>query len=379
MTDKRMFEFSEGTSNKFWEVWREGAQVFTRYGKIGASGQVTVKDEGDEAKASKLHEKLIGEKTRKGYVEKTGAGPVASAQKAKVAAKAKAAAPVADSGLSELEQRLLANRDDSKSWLVYADALTAKGDPRGEVITLGEQLRTKSDAKLEALYAQKCRAARWPAGAPFPKMHYRVRFQQMIAELKAHPEIELKEAKIEKAKPKDIEKWKKVAGASWPEGMEDLYNEVSGVHIEWKAPNLDSVNGGISIPSLSLWDHDALEDELWFDFTEPDTALHHIRPIDRFVAEAYTVLYLKPAGKPARVAYHYCGEELVPTDLSYREWLEQLFRSRGVLYWVQLAAGKSGGDWVARGFEEAARMFPDFDPKSIKSKKQHKEVDLEEA
>lgn len=44
---KRYFEFSEGTSNKFWEVWVEGAKVLTRYGKIGASGQTTVKDEGD--------------------------------------------------------------------------------------------------------------------------------------------------------------------------------------------------------------------------------------------------------------------------------------------------------------------------------------------
>jgi hypothetical protein len=33
---KRYFEFSDGTSNKFWEVWVEGHQVFTRYGKIGA-------------------------------------------------------------------------------------------------------------------------------------------------------------------------------------------------------------------------------------------------------------------------------------------------------------------------------------------------------
>ncbi|MBA2542073.1 MAG: WGR domain-containing protein [Deltaproteobacteria bacterium] len=33
---KRYFEFSEGTSNKFWEVWREGVSVFTRYGKIGS-------------------------------------------------------------------------------------------------------------------------------------------------------------------------------------------------------------------------------------------------------------------------------------------------------------------------------------------------------
>ncbi len=69
MATKRYFEFSEGSSNKFWEVWREGTSVFTRYGKIGANGQVTVKKLGSDADAKKLHDKLIGEKTAKGYVE----------------------------------------------------------------------------------------------------------------------------------------------------------------------------------------------------------------------------------------------------------------------------------------------------------------------
>ncbi len=78
---KRYFEFSEGTSNKFWEVWVEGNAVLTRYGKIDASGQTTIKDEGSPAGAQKLHDKLVKEKTGKGYVEKSGGGaaPVAAA------------------------------------------------------------------------------------------------------------------------------------------------------------------------------------------------------------------------------------------------------------------------------------------------------------
>ena len=78
---KRYFEFSEGTSNKFWEVWVDGNQVLTRYGKIGAGGQTTVKDEGSPAGAQKLHDKLVGEKTKKGYQEKGGgdAAPAAAA------------------------------------------------------------------------------------------------------------------------------------------------------------------------------------------------------------------------------------------------------------------------------------------------------------
>ena len=70
----RRFEFSAGTSNKFWEVWVEGSQVFTRYGKIGAQGQVTVKDQGDVASAQKLHDSLVREKTGKGYLEQGAPG-----------------------------------------------------------------------------------------------------------------------------------------------------------------------------------------------------------------------------------------------------------------------------------------------------------------
>ncbi len=81
---KRYFEFSEGTSNKFWEVWADGVKVFTRYGKIGAAGQLTVKKVGSDPDAKKLRDKLIGEKTGKGYV----AGGAKKPAKAKANGKA---------------------------------------------------------------------------------------------------------------------------------------------------------------------------------------------------------------------------------------------------------------------------------------------------
>jgi predicted DNA-binding WGR domain protein len=77
MSEKRRFEFVEGSSSKFWEVWRTGSEVRTRYGRIGADGQTTVKDEGTDAAAEKLYNKLIGEKTKKGYEEVGGGAPAA--------------------------------------------------------------------------------------------------------------------------------------------------------------------------------------------------------------------------------------------------------------------------------------------------------------
>jgi predicted DNA-binding WGR domain protein len=68
----RYFEFSEGSSNKFWEIKLEGTAVRTRYGKIGSSGQQTLKDFDSSEKANKEYDKLVAEKTKKGYEEKDG-------------------------------------------------------------------------------------------------------------------------------------------------------------------------------------------------------------------------------------------------------------------------------------------------------------------
>jgi predicted DNA-binding WGR domain protein len=68
---RRRFEFVEGTSNKFWEVWVEGNNVVTQWGKIGTDGTNTVKPFSDPAAAQTGMNKLIAEKTKKGYQEKT--------------------------------------------------------------------------------------------------------------------------------------------------------------------------------------------------------------------------------------------------------------------------------------------------------------------
>lgn len=67
---KRYYEFVEGTSSKFWEITHSGSEVTTRWGKIGTDGQSKTKTFKDEAAAQKEADKLIQEKTGKGYVEK---------------------------------------------------------------------------------------------------------------------------------------------------------------------------------------------------------------------------------------------------------------------------------------------------------------------
>ena len=65
----RRFELVDGASNKFWEVSQAGAEVRTRYGRIGATGQTTVKAEPDAGRAAALLSRLVAEKVGKGYRE----------------------------------------------------------------------------------------------------------------------------------------------------------------------------------------------------------------------------------------------------------------------------------------------------------------------
>lgn len=65
----RRFELVEGTSAKFWEIARAGNEVTVRFGRIGTNGQSQIKSFADEAAAQRHTEKLIAEKSAKGYAE----------------------------------------------------------------------------------------------------------------------------------------------------------------------------------------------------------------------------------------------------------------------------------------------------------------------
>src|SRR5688500_10771296 len=61
------YEFSEGSSNKFWEIKLSGKSFTTTYGKIGTAGSTTLKEWSSPAEAKKEYDKLVAEKTKKGY------------------------------------------------------------------------------------------------------------------------------------------------------------------------------------------------------------------------------------------------------------------------------------------------------------------------
>jgi len=68
----RRFEFVDSKSNKFWETKTEGPKLMVRFGRIGGTWQESDKLLADAEKANAEMEKLIREKTRKGYLEVGG-------------------------------------------------------------------------------------------------------------------------------------------------------------------------------------------------------------------------------------------------------------------------------------------------------------------
>ena len=66
---KREFRFTEGSSNKFWTIKLEENKYTVQFGKVGTAGQAQTKEFSNEAEAKKAYEKLVAEKTKKGYVE----------------------------------------------------------------------------------------------------------------------------------------------------------------------------------------------------------------------------------------------------------------------------------------------------------------------
>ena len=71
---KRCFIFQDGNSQKFWNIEIKGSGFAVTFGKLGTAGQTSEKTFDSEEKCKKEADKLIAEKTKKGYVESSEEG-----------------------------------------------------------------------------------------------------------------------------------------------------------------------------------------------------------------------------------------------------------------------------------------------------------------
>jgi uncharacterized protein (TIGR02996 family) len=131
----RTFQFSDAKSHKFWNIDVQGDQFTVTYGKVGTAGQSQTKSFATAEKAQAEADKLIREKTAKGYRETTP----------------KAAASPGEA----LERAVIADPHDTTAWSALADYLTERGDPRGEFMQVQRALE---DGKLTAAQRKKLQA-----------------------------------------------------------------------------------------------------------------------------------------------------------------------------------------------------------------------------
>lgn len=97
---RREFQFVSGGSSKFWAIEMKGTAFDVTFGKIGTPGTTQTKSFADAAAATKAYDKLVLEKTSKGYVE-VGGGSKPAKKSAAAATTASAATKGAAKGAAK--------------------------------------------------------------------------------------------------------------------------------------------------------------------------------------------------------------------------------------------------------------------------------------
>lgn len=69
---KERYKCTVGDSSKFWEPEVRGKKLVVKFGKIGTAGQVKEKVFASKAEATRERDRLVREKTKKGYAFVTG-------------------------------------------------------------------------------------------------------------------------------------------------------------------------------------------------------------------------------------------------------------------------------------------------------------------
>ncbi len=144
---KRYFELVDGSSSKFWEAGVDGTTLKTRHGKIGATGQIVIKEFSSKPDATAAMDKLVAEKTKKGYVEGGGGGEPHD-DDAGDAKETSAGGGTRDARNPALEKAIVADPFDRQAFAVFSDWLQEQGDPRGELIALQLGYKDKSAKAL---------------------------------------------------------------------------------------------------------------------------------------------------------------------------------------------------------------------------------------
>ena len=151
----RRFELVEGASCKFWEVRQNGSEFTVRFGRIGTEGQPSkTKDAGSLEKATAAIEKLIREKTGKGYAEVGSTTKVAGSNAANKTAPASVKEKDKHLLTAEIATRFLRTEEDLDRFKMIEDE-AAKIISKYKDDLLLDGLKSLSDVAAESLSKHK--------------------------------------------------------------------------------------------------------------------------------------------------------------------------------------------------------------------------------
>jgi len=131
-----MRRLENADEEKFWEAWVKDAVFYFRFGKIGSPGQTKLKRFKTTAEAEAELKKKLDEKLTQGFSEGDGGD--------------EGDADGSTATHPDLEARILEDPEDTSSYLVYADWLSERGDPRGDLITVQAKLAQSPTSELKA-------------------------------------------------------------------------------------------------------------------------------------------------------------------------------------------------------------------------------------
>ncbi len=127
----RRFEFHQGSSDKFWSIELAGNSHTVNFGRVGTSGQSKTKEFADVAAARASYNKLVAQKTKKGYSEVGEASPPSQVKLDQ------------ETQPETFLSSILENPDEFDNYRGYANWLCERRDPRGELMDI--QLRLEDE------------------------------------------------------------------------------------------------------------------------------------------------------------------------------------------------------------------------------------------
>lgn len=129
---KRTFIYADAKSHKFWSIEASGNSYTVRYGKVGSDGQTQVKEFADEATCLLAVEKILAEKTKKGYVEEGGDMPENPSKTAKQEKEPEKSASTKEKKAKESKEpkaevvNIVGTGDRDHRQFLYQDGLSSK-------------------------------------------------------------------------------------------------------------------------------------------------------------------------------------------------------------------------------------------------------------